>query len=447
MQLRPDPRAGAAAPFVHTREPLPRRAFLRAAGVLLGLPYLEAMARRSRHGRRDAADGFPRRIFAVCNNLGFLPAFFFPRDPGRDYAPSPYLELLGEHRADFTVFSGMSHPGVDGGHASDICFLTAAPHPASGGFRNSVSLDQVAAERIGHLTRIPSLTLGVNVVAGVRSLSWTGTGALIPCEEKAARVFGQLFLQGSPEEVEAEVRRLERGRSIMEAVADQARRVQAELGRRDRERLDQYLTGIRDLEKRMQAAKQWEHRPKPRVNASPPRDPDSPELLLDKTRVLFDVARLALESDSTRLITLMVDSVNSPALEVPGVDIRDSYHNLSHHGKAEAKLSQLRAIEEANLRLLAGLLRDLAAVQEGERRLLDRTMLLYGSNMGNANTHETTRLPILLAGGGFPHGQHVVGDEHKDPLANVFVSMLRRLGLEIDSFASSTGPMSALESA
>jgi hypothetical protein len=171
-----NPQTGSAfpAPFASTRRPISRRRFLRSAAVAVALPYLEAMQAPLARAATGAAA--PRRMFGICNNLGVLPEPFFPRDAGRDYTPSPYLKLLQEHRADFTVLSGVSHPFVDGGHPSDIAFLTAAAHPASSSFRNSISLDQLVAERIGTLTRFPSLTLAVN---GGRSLSWTRTGVAI----------------------------------------------------------------------------------------------------------------------------------------------------------------------------------------------------------------------------------------------------------------------------
>jgi hypothetical protein len=397
---------------------------------------------------RDSAAPTPRRILAICNNLGLLPEHFFPdqASTGRGYVPSPYLELLKAHRDDFTVFSGVWHPDVDGGHPADNCFLTAAPHPGSGGFRNTISLDQYAAERLGHHTRFPSLTLGVNVNQGLRSLSWTGAGVLIPCEEKPSEVFKRLFLRGSPAEVQAQVRRLELGRSIMDAVADQTRRLQRDLPPRDRDRLDQYLTGVRDLEKRLESARQWEHQPKPVVADKPPVDPADPREYIAKVRLMYDMARLAFETDSTRFITLMLDSVNSPAIDVDGADITDGYHNLSHHGKNNTKIAQLQAIDREHMKLLDRLFTDLKARREGPDSLLDRTMILYGSNLGNANTHVTTNLPVLLAGGGFRHGQHLAFDRQRNyPLPNLFVSMLQRLGLETDRFATSTGTMRGLD--
>lgn len=390
--------------------------------------------------------GKPRRMFGICNNLGLLPEHFFPKEAGNGYALSPYLELLKEHRERFTVFSGVSHPEVDGGHPADNCFLTAAPHPGSGGFRNTISLDQYVGERIGHLTRFPSLTLGVNVQQGLRSLSWTGSGVLIPCEERASDVFRRMFLQGSREETEAQVRKLETGKSILDAVAGQARSLQKTVGPRDRERLDQYFTSVRDLEQRMQMSREWEDRPKPHVSASVPLDPASPKAYMDKVKVMYDMVRLAFETDSTRSVSLLLDSVNSPAIEFGDVKTNDGYHNLSHHGKSKEKLAQLKSIDEWHMKLLAELFGQLAAVKEDGEPLLDRTMIVYGSNLGNANTHVTTNMPVLFAGGGFQHGRHLAFDTaHNYPLPNLFVSMLQRLGLEADRFASSTGTMRGLE--
>jgi hypothetical protein len=429
-----------------SRRAVSRRAFLRGAGVAMALPLLDAMAPALAHGATAGKE--PRRMLAICNNLGLLPENFFPQGAGRSYKPSPYLELLKDHRNDFTVFSGVWHPDVDGGHPADNCFLTAAPHPGNGGFRNTISLDQYIAQQIGNVTRFPTLTLGVNVSQGQRSLSWTSSGAMIPCEDKASDVFKRLFLTGSREEVERQVRRLELGQSIMDAVAGQAKSLERNLGARDRDRLDQYFTGVRDLEVRMGEAKEWEHRPKPRVDAKMPVDPPSPKQYMAKVRLMYDMARLAFETDSTRLITLMLDSVNSPAIDVDGADINDGYHSLSHHGKSAAKMAQLNAIDREHMKLLAELYAHLKSRRETGASLLDRTMVLYGSNLGNANTHVTTNLPVLLAGGGFRHGQHLGFDRERNyPLPNLFVSMLQRMGLEADRFATSTGTMRGLEMA
>jgi hypothetical protein len=434
-------------PHVATGCAISRRRFLRGTGILLSLPLLDAM--QPAFALAENADasqgGKPRRMLGICNNLGVLPDRFFPKETGRDYALSPYLEILKEHRNDFTVFSGVSHPDVDGGHLADNCFLTAAPHPGRGNFRNTISLDQFIGERIGHLTRFPSLTLGVNVLRGQKSLSWTSSGVLIPCEEKPSEVFGRLFLGGSKEEMDEQVRRLDLGQSILDAVAGQAKDLEHSVGPRDRDRLDQYFTSVRDLEQRMQMSREWERKPKPVVHVPAPLDPASPKAYMEKVRLMYDMARLAFETDSTRSISLLLDSVNSPAIDIDGVKITDGYHNLSHHGHSPEKLAQLQAIDEWHMKLLANLFAELKSAREGGDTLLDRTMILYGTNLGNADTHVTTNLPSLFAGGGFKHGQHLAFDTERNyPLPNLFVSMLQRIGLGVDKFASATGPMRGL---
>jgi uncharacterized protein DUF1552 len=434
------------APHIAIRQALSRRRFLKGVGVAMSLPLLDAMQPGTARAAPSSplTPAKPRRMLGICNNLGLRPDLFFPAGTGREYEASPYLKLLEAHRNDFTVISGVSHPNVDGGHPSDISFLTAAAHPASSSFRNTISLDQFIAERIGTLTRFPSLTLAVNGAA--RSLSWTGSGVAIPPEERASDVFNQLFLQGTPEQVEAQVHRLDTGRSILDAVAEQAKELERNVGARDRSRLDQYFTSVRDLEHRLQESREWERKPKPVVSVAAPVEPAGPAQYMDKLKAMYDLARLSFETDSTRAITLMLNSVATPVVTIPGETITDSYHNLSHHGKAEEKLAQLKVLDEWQMKLLNNLLRDLKAVNEGGETLLDRTMILYGSNLGDANAHSTVNLPTLFAGGGFRHGQHLAFDRTQNyPLPNLFVSMLQRMGLDEGKFASSTGSMRGLE--
>ena len=417
-----------------------RRQLLRAAGVLMPLPALTSLL----PGKARAAS-VPRRFLAICNNLSVVPAGFFPTETGRGYALSPYLKHLSAHREDFTVFSGVSHPDVDGGHPADNCFLTAAPHPASGGFRNKVSLDQLAAQHIGHLTRFPSITLGVNQDGGQRSLSWTPGGVLIPCEQRPSAVYARMFLRGDAEAIRQQLQRLDLGRSVMDAVAEQAKGLDRKLGARDKEKLDQYFTAVRDLEARLVKARTWEDVPRPAPRGKPPTDLTNSKQFMAKTKLMYEMARLAFETDSTRLVTIMLDGVSTPPMEFDGADVKDAYHNLSHHGQSEDKLAQLAQIDGEHMKQLGGLFTSLKATKEDDQTLLDRTMVLFGSNMGDANSHVTTNLPILFAGGGFKHGQHLAFDkEHNYPLPNLFVSVLQRLGLNIEKFASSTGTMRGL---
>jgi hypothetical protein len=435
------------APYISTRSPINRRTFLKGSGVAFALPFLEGMLPVfSRPAKAAEAGAKPRRMLAVCNNLGVLPEHFFPKGAGREYELSPYLSELKARKEDFTVLSGVSHPGVDGSHSSDVSFLTAAPHPGGGGFRNTVSLDQFVAGKVGHLTRFPSLTLGVNAQAGRRSLSWTDSGALIPCENSAAEVYKKLFLQGSEEEVQRQIRKLHLGKSIMDTVAGEARTLRQRLGAGDRDRLDQYTTAVRDVERRLVQAEEWERREKPKAPIPMPVDPSEKSAYMEMTRLMYQMAALAFQTDSTRTITLLLDSNNSPTITVEGAEITDGYHNLSHHGMSEKKLAQLEAIDRAQMRLLTKLLNDLSSAREEEGTLLNSTLVLYGSNFGDANKHTTDNMPMLIAGGRLKHGQHLAFDRNNNyPIPNLFVSMLQSMGIETERFASSTGTMRGLD--
>lgn len=422
------------------RKTLARRTFLRSAGVALGLPLLDAMA--PAFARANPAGAAPRRMLAIQTNMGILPQNFFATQAGGEYPLSPYLEILKDFRGDMTVFSGVSHPEVDGGHAADICFLTAAPHPTHSGFKNTISLDQFAAERLGPQTRFPSLPLMVGVSG--RSLSWTANGVMIPAERKPSEVYKQLFVQGGPDQVESQVRKLGEGRSILDTVTEPAATLQRKLGPRDRERVDQYFTAVRELERRLVVAQQWERRPKPQVSAPPPTDIEDQTELIGRTRLMFEIARLALETDSTRMVTVLIDQNHTPTVNLPGVT--EHHHGLTHHGNQPQRLAELKLIEEAQFKVFADLLGQLKSAREHGASMLDQTMVLYGTCMGSANSHINTNLPVLLAGGGFKHGRHLEFNALRNyPLANLFVSMLQRLGVESDRFASGTGTMTGLE--
>ena len=412
-----------------------RRRFLRAAGVALAMPVLECFA---------ATPG--RRMLLISNNLGVLPKPFFPQTTGRDYQLSPYLSALAEFRSDFTVFSGLSHPSVEGGHSTENCFLTGARGPTKSGFRNTISLDQFAAEKLGQSTRFATLNLGVNIDKANRSLSWTRDGVLLPAEDSAPALFRRMFVQGDKAEVERQLHRLEERGSILDTLLDDTKQYSRALGRDDRARLDQYLTSVREVEQRLHIAGEWEQRPKPAANGPEPADIQDKKLFFEKFDLMLAMAQLALKSDSTRIVTLMVDAFATPVFSLhPGQDTTDGYHNLSHHGQAAGKLRQLDDADRQQMALLQKLLRRLAEKKESGQRLLDRTMVLYGSNMGDSNTHDNTNLPILLAGGGFQHGQHIAfRRDNNAPLSNLFVTMLQRMGVEAESFASSTGPIDTL---
>jgi BMFP domain-containing protein YqiC len=406
---------------------LPRRSFLRGVGVALALPMLDAMV------PAFAAPAAPikRRMVSICTTLGIHPENLFPKETGRGYKPSPYSQVLDEFRDQFTIFSGLSHPDVDGGHSTEASFLTASPHPGASGFRNTISIDQLAIEKLAPDTRFSSLLLSST---GNYSLSWTRNGVNIPAEERPSRVFSKLFLDGSTAEVEQQVRRLKDGQSIMDVVGAEAKGLQRSVGTRDREKLDQYFTSVRELEQRLVKAEDWAHKPKPKVNMKPPADPQNRADIIATTRPMFDLMHLAIQTDSTRLITFKMQGHN---LVPPIEGITQDWHNLSHHGKDPAKLEELAIIEKTELHELRTFLANLKSSAEDGSNLLDRTMVLYGSNLGNSSSHDNHNLPIVLAGGSFKHGQHLAFDpQNPPPLCNLYVQMLRRLGVDTSTFGS-----------
>jgi hypothetical protein len=407
--------------------PLDRRTFLRGTGVAMALPLLDAM-----QPARAAAPDVPRRMVCLETNMGILPQFFFPEKAGTDFAPTPYLDRLAKVRGQYTVFSGVSHPGVTGGHAAEKCFLTGTPHPERGGFRNWISLDQRAAEEIGNRTRYPSLVLGVGNEG--QTLSYTRSGAPIPIERSPRKLFEKLFVQGKPSEVAAQLESLRQGRSTLDFVNDQAKRLNQTLSPADRARMDAYLTSVRDLEQRLASAEDWEHKPKPKVAVAAPDDVKDYREFARQTKVMLDVVKLALDTDSSRLVSVFIDTT--------------VIHNITHHGNRPEVLAELKAKEEAQFDALAGFLQSLSETKEQGATLLDRTMVLYGTCMGSANSHANNNLPVLLAGGGFKHGRHLAFDKDNNyPLANLFVSMLQRLGIETREFSTGKGTMRGLEMA
>lgn len=419
---------------------LSRRNLLRAAGVSLALPWLEALA--PRRAWADSAPAPPKRMVCICTPLGLHTPHLYPEKPGKDYELTPYLDVLKDFRSDFTLISGLSHPDVEFGHESIYSFLTAAPHPErQAGFRNTVSLDQLAAEKIGDETRFPSLVLSAEGF----SLSWTRSGALVPSDTSPSRVFARLLLDGRPEEVQAQIRRLRDGQSILDQVGEQARTVGADLSGPDREKLDEYFTSVRELERRLAKAQEWSKKPKPKVDVKQPQDITNSADLVGRTRLLFDVTHLALQTDSTRLVTIMLLGTS---LVPPIQGVSDGHHNLSHHGQDAEKLKQLSIVETEKLKIVRDLLAKLKESKEQGTSLLDNTMVYFSSNLGNASNHSCKNLPVLLAGGGFKHGQYLAYDAAKPPpLSNLYLSMLRQLGLEADQFGSSTGSLTGLEPA
>jgi len=416
-----------------------RRQFLRAGSAVLALPFLEALAPRLARG---TAAPPPKRMVCIMTNTGLLPENFWPKQTGKVFEPSRYLAHLEPVRGRYSVMNGLSHPDNSGGHVVEKSFLTGARFPSSAVFKNSISIDQLAAESLGHHTRFPFLALGVN---GQHDglLSVSRDGVFIPPELSPAKVYQQLFTPDTAAESEQRMREIGQRVSTLDFVNEKAKRLSRSLGAEDRARLDQYLTSVRELEQRLEQARVWQKREKPRVTVPQPQDILDNTQDVDRARLMYDMTLLALQSDSTRIVTLYLNPLEV-LVKLPGVS--DRTHTLTHHGNEPEKLEQLAKVEEAGLKNLGRFLAGLAAVNEGGSSLLDDTAVLFGSNMSNGSNHSNVNLPVLLAGGRFKHGQHLQFDlKNNTPLCNLFVSMLQHMGLERDAFSTSTGTLTGLE--
>lgn len=408
---------------------LSRRAVLRGAGVSLGLPLLDAM--------RPAFAVVPetktaKRFVGISMALGLHNPNLVPETAGRNYKPSRYLQSLGDIRDDFTIVSGSSHPGVMGGHTAEGSIFSACPNQRGTTSRNTISLDQLMAKELGHETRFPSMVLNT---ATQTSPSYTENGAMIPAEENAMRLFAKLFVNDKPAEQDRQMELIKRGQSVMDVVGVEAKALMREVGSGDRDKLDAWFTSVRELEQRLVANEEWVKRRKPKVTMSPPTNiPRDNAVAVEK--IFLDIIHLALATDSTRFVTLHITGNSVTGLE--GVD--ESYHNLSHHGMDEEKLRQLSIVEQAAINEWGDFLRKLKT-----DNLLDETMVLLTSNLGNASAHDNKNMPVLFGGGGFRHGQHLAFDQKNNyPLPNLYLSALHRLGLQNESFATSSGGMDGL---
>jgi hypothetical protein len=315
--------------------------------------------------------------------------------------------------------------------------LTAAQGPGLGGFRNTISVDQYAAGKLGYVTRFPSVVLSSN---SAQSQSFTSSGVMVPAQRSPAKLVSKMFLKGNAREVAKQKRRLRDGRSILDSLRAQAKKLQRSASRSDNKQLDEYYESVRKAEKDLAEVQAWMAKPKPKVDASPPDDIRDKRNLVGRTQLLMNMVPLILQTDSSRVVTVMVqDHYSVPQVE--GVSLE--HHNLSHHGRDKAKIEQLKKIESALVKCFGSLLTQLKAKKEGADTLLGNTSVLFGSNLGNANSHDPRNLPIFLAGGGYKHGRYVARKKDDTaPLCNLFVTMLNRMGLETESFAQSNGALS-----
>ncbi len=434
--------------------PLNRRTFLRASGISLGLPFLESM---NRAVSAATAATPPKRLVVIGTPFGFDPPSFVPTTTGRNYEETPYLKHLTDHREDFTLVTGTSHPDVGSAHQSEVVMLSGSPYPdISFNLKNSISLDQEFAAHVRGQTRYNSFVLSTGGHSPVPSISITANGVPIPPDESPSELFAKLFLGGTEEETARELHRISEGRSLLDFVGDRAKSLGRRVSSKDRERLEEYYDSVRDVEKQLQMSRDWAHRPKPDPIGKQPQDVDSPEEQGARLKLMMDMTRLALVTDSTRSICIRTFG---------------HHHSLTHHGQEEKKLTELRRVETELLQTFSGFLEQLKASRESSgERLLDNTMVLLTSNMRDGNSHKCFDAPAIVAGGGFRHGDHLafnpdwleelsspnppgkqvtvhrpIMGRNQVPMCNLFLSLLQQGGIETDKFGSSAGTLTGLE--
>lgn len=407
-----------------------RRSFVRSTAALFGLPWLESLGGFAHASNSKAV---PRRLLLIGVPLGLYREAFRPQQTGAAYTSSEYLSFINDFRSQYTVISGLDHPGVNGGHASQPRLFTAMPMSK----RNARSLDQYIAGKIGGETRYDSLVLA----AGVNNFSWTDGGTLVPSESKMASVYAKLFLDDSKSTAEKVVQQIGDGKSIMDFVQRQAKSLQPHLSQDDQSKLEEYFDSVRETERRLVKSEGWVQTPKPKVSVPAPKDPAGTAELITELRNAFDMTHLAFQTDSTRVISF--GYFRQGAVDVPGVT-NNSYHQLSHHGQAEDYIAQLKLIERELFKELKTLLTKLRETKEGDPNLLERTTIVITSNLGSGSSHSNRDLPVLLLGGRYHHGQHLAFEPGTAPLGNLYVSILNQFGIADKTFTTGTGPLKGL---
>jgi len=409
---------------------LNRRQFLRNAGGLMALPFLNSLPMPLAAAKSIAE---PRkRLVTVGTFLGMYPGEWHPTKDG-NRVPK-LLEPMMKHRNDFTVVSGVDH-GIQGGHKGTPSFLSGVYQPEYIGesvmVRNTITLDQLAAKHLSKDSRFHSLQLGASEGKPTQTLSWDQNGVPLLPEADPTKVFERLFVSNlNPEEAS---KAMDLKRSVLDIVAQDAKSLQKEIGYEDREKVDAYFTSIRDVEKRIKRQQQWVNTPKPGV---PPLT-ERPTTFHDNLQLMFELAALALQHDSTRVVSFELPAGGLPII-LNGEQL-SGYHGQSHHGKDPKVLEELVKIEQMHMTCVSNFIDRLKGIDDGGASLFDRTQILFGSGLGNGSSHSNKNLPIMVAGGGLKHGKDLIYEEGTVPLCNLYVTMLQQAGIDIDQFANSTG--------
>ena len=427
--------------------PIERRTFLRGlGGAALALPHLEAMTKAESVDAQSADS--PTRMVCVGLNFGFVPQLFFPEETGANYQATERLAPLKNHRNDFTVFSGLDH-GVNGqgGHGGVHAYLSGVLSKNSAGMEEAnISIDQKAAQLIGAKTRYTSMQFASGNDPN-NMISWSASGVAVPPVTNVETIYNLLFQKVDPGRRQDVKAKYAARHSILDLVKSDANYLKRKIGNSDRRKLEHYFDSVRQVEKKIAQSSQWLDKPKPSTKYKLPAGARSRDFV-DRVPLYYDLMALALQTDSTRIITLALADIGP---NYGGFDISRGYHQLTHHGKVPEYITELSVIEQFHMDQLARFLDKLKSIEEQDgQSLLEKSMVLFGSGMGNASSHSNKNLPLLLAGGGFKHGEHKSyfrdGNRKKTtPAGNLYVSMLQRFGVEADKFGTAKSTLTGLE--
>lgn len=423
---------------------------LRAVGVCIGLPFFPSLGTAHAHDKSGRDSTGNKRIVCIGNMLGFHPEAFWPEaafaesttglTEYHDYTLNRTTAPLAAIRDRMTLIGGLDH-GTNGGHFSIHTFLSGVRQIDAKSMPDAnVTIDQHAADHVTGLTRFPTLTIGSESgIHGGCQMSWTRTGTRVPPITGPEQLFKLLFVGVSEHDKLAMADRFSLQGSILDMIQGDADRLERKLNQQDRNKLDEYLTSIRDVEKRIGLRRNWLDIPKPEAPFAAPKNRN----MVEDLPLLYDLIALALQTDSTRIATLEIGGDFNPR----DLGVNGDYHALSHHGQLEDRIEALIKLETYQVQQFVRFIEKLSSIEEGGKSLLEQSMVLFGSGMGNANSHTNTNLPVLLAGGGFKHGRLLAFDrksKNRPPLTNLFVSMLQQFGVETDKFSTSTGTLRGL---
>lgn len=440
--------------MIVTQKFLPRRTLLRGLGATVALPLLDAMVPALAPAASTAARPV-RRLGYVYIPMGSDIKRWTPPGPDSLAELSPILRPLAPHKDQLTVLTNMelknAYPGTHATSNSAFLSCAKAKLTESTDYYLGTTVDQIAAREIGQETRLPSLELGMDLLDVVgqcddgfacvyqNNLSWSSPTTPLPYEAHPRKVFDRLFGVGSPEE---RVRALRKRASMLDRVKGDLARLQRDLGSSDRSRLDEYLNSVREVERRVQIAEAS-------VGDSPAPDMERPvgvpASYADHVRLMFDLQVLALQTDLTRVITFQLAREGSTR-SYNEIGVAEPHHPLTHHGNNQEMIDKVAKINEYHVSLFAYLLERLKSVPDGDGSLLDHSMYLYGSGMGDPNLHDHINLPILVAGGGageLKGGRHIRYAD-RTPLANLHLTLLEKAGVRMETFADSRGRVEEL---